>query len=789
MTTTIGHGLLGAGLGAIEGGIAGGLPGAIFKGAIGGVLGLINGYQIKQGQDALSDAMDSLSRPPSPVTGSALEPTFGGYTVSRRGAALSHQVIYGETKVGGVIVFDDAGGADNKYLSRIIAFAGHEIDSFQQIYMGKYSLSISGDNVTSAQEIDENGQAVGSATTKFNNYIKVRRVLGNHTSSLNGTAPANFSSKWTSNHKLLGIAHLAIVFEYADDIWEEGLPEISAKIRGKKVLDTRTSTTAWSDNPALIVRDFLTNDDYGLGEPSSSIDDTLINTAANVCEETVTDGDRYTANGAWVTSQAPIDLLNQLMTSCAGMLWYAQGKWRLKAGDYVAPSITLTDDDLRAPLSVVTRHSRRDNFNGVRGTFRGPKSNYQFTDYPKVTDSSFVTVDGGEEVLMDLTLPFTDTPEQAQRLATIALEKNREQISISGTFGLKAFELQVGDNVKITNSRFGWTNKIFEVIGWSFAVENFDLLVNLTLRETNANVYDEFLNITGFESNNTNLPGSLGAVAGGGDVNSTTDVTGLTASGGIREIYVNWTNPINNDFSFTRLYYDDDTSISGASTVDVTGESHVLTGLQPNETWSFWAQAYDTSNNTLGSLTSRKEATTKRADTDDIVGQAITSSLIANGAVDTTHIANLAVNNAKIDNLTIESGKLFSDGRVAAGNFYKATSNNSTGTLAPQFGSSGDSYAFVLVIAHASIFGGFSSADYQYNNSAAADLELDLIIDGSTTSTFSASNLGIAAFPTHTLVGGKSNVSGTFTAGIQWDMGDIENDSVEVSVTVWRFFA
>lgn len=757
MTTTIGHGLLGAGTGAISGGIKGGAAGALVMGAVGGVLGLINGYQIKQQQDALSDAMDSLSRPPSPVTGSALEPTFGGYTVSRRGSALSHQVIYGETKVGGVIVFDDAHGAngvpntdDNKYLSRIIAFAGHEIDSFQQVYMGKYSLSISGDNVTSAQEIDENGQAVGSATTKFNNYIKVRRVLGNHTTSLNGTAPTNFSNKWTSNHKLLGIAHLAIVFEYADDVWEEGLPEISAKIRGKKVLDTRTSTTAWSDNPALIVRDFLTNDDYGLGEPSSSIDDTLINTAANVCEETVTDGDRYTANGAWVTSQAPIDLLNQLMTTCAGMLWYAQGKWRLKAGDYVAPTITLTDDDLRAPLSVVTRHSRRDNFNGVRGTFRGPKSNYQFTDYPKVTDSAFVTVDGGEEVLMDLTLPFTDTPEQAQRLATIALEKNREQISVSGTFGLKAFELQVGDNVRITNSRFGWTNKIFEVIGWSFAIEDFNLLVNLILRETNANVYDEFLNVTGFESNNTNLPGSLGAVTGGGDVNSTTDVTGLTASGGIREIYVNWTNPINNDFSFTRLYYDDDTSISGSSTVDISGESHVLTGLQPNETWSFWAQAYDTSNNTLGSLTSREEATTKRADTDDIVGQAITGSLIANGAVDTVHIANLAVDTAQINNAAVETLQIA--GEAAGVVAFSSAFYSSGADAVNNFNVTMDYAGELIVIALLETYGVYSSTSIT---------EVELRIGGVLQMGYTIS--GNVQPTVHPLIGSRSLSAGSYS--------------------------
>lgn len=544
-------GLVGGVSGAISGFITGGPAKALALGAIGFVGGFASNLLSKKAASELPDA--------------GAEPKFGGYTVNRKGAALHHQVIYGQTKIGGVVVFDDAHGTNNENLSRIIAFAGHEISSFEKIYMGRYELTLSGDSVTSAQEIDENGNAVGSATNKFNSYIKVRQVTGGHTASLNGSF-TGFSSEWTSNHKLLGIAHLAIIFTYADDVWEEGLPEITALIKGKEVLDTRTSTTAWSDNPALIVRDFLTNTVYGLGEDSANIDDTLISTAANVCEETIypfltnavdivsgteykihtvgttdftaigaadnnvgtvftatgagtgtgTAGkieanvDKYTCNGAWTTSQAPVDVISQLMTSCAGYLWYAQGKWRLKAGKYVAPTVTLNDDDLRSPLSVATRHSRRDSFNAVRGTFRGPTTNYQFTDYPTVTNAAFVTTDGDLESTTDLALPFTDTPNEAQRLANIALEKNRSQITVTGSFSLDAFALQVGDNVSLTNTRFGWSAKLFEVVAWGLSIEGYELLVNLVLRETTETTYDEVQNISVFESDNTNLPGALG---------------------------------------------------------------------------------------------------------------------------------------------------------------------------------------------------------------------------------------------------------------------------------------
>ena len=625
-------GLIGGVGGAISGFFKGGPTGALVLGAIGFVGGFASSYMAKQATaDALSSAMNGG------------EPKFGGYNVNRRGAALHHQVVYGQTKTGGVVVFDDASGANNKNLSRIIAYAGHEINSFEKIYMGRYELTLSGDNVTSAQEIDENGNAVGSSTNKFNSYIKVRQVTGGHTDSLNGSF-SSFSSEWTSAHKLLGIAHLAIVFTYADDVWEEGLPEVTALIKGKKVYDPRTTTTAWSDNPALIVRDFLTNSVYGLAEATTNIDDTLVSTAANVCEETVTDGDRYTCNGAWTTSQAPVDVIAQLMTSCAGYLWYAQGKWRMKAGKYVAPTVTLTEDDLRSPISVATRHSRRDNFNAVRGTFRGPSTNYQFTDYPTVTAAAFVTTDGGLESTMDLALPFTDTPNEAQRLANIALEKNRSQITITGSFGLNAFSLQVGDNVNITNTRFGWTDKLFEVVAWSLSVEDYQLNVNLVLRETTTTTYDEFQNIAVFESDNTNLPGALGDPATG--VNETNSATGLTAEGGLRQIKLSWTNPANNNYYKTTVEKTD--SISGiivAETIGevVGGESFIDTGGLGNDSFDgpfsnsnnfttatryYRVRAVDSNGDVLtgGSYTDWAAASLKKSDTDDVVNNAITNS-------------------------------------------------------------------------------------------------------------------------------------------------------------------
>jgi len=461
------------------------------------------------------------------------EPKYSGYTVNSKGSALHHQVIYGKTKVGGIVVFDDATGANNEYLSRIIAFAGHEVEDFEEIFLDNYKVTSLGadGNVTTVQEVDEKGNLIsGTSSTRFSGLVKIRKIDGGHTSSLGGQSLSNFSSKWTNSHILRGIAHLAIVFKAdlptsSDDVsaYPNGLPVVTALVKGKKVYDPRTSTTAWSDNPALIIRDFLTNTSYGLGEDEVNIDDDRIETAADICDEAVTtdSSTRYTCNGAWLTSAVPVDLLSQFVATCAGTVWYAQGKWRLKAGQYTTPVLNLNEDDLRSSLSISTRHSRRDNFNGVRGVFKGPASNYQPTDYPLVTDSSFVAADNNQESLLDLPLPFTDTPGEAQRIANIALERNRSQITLTGAFGLRAFQLEVGDIVTLTNSRLGYTNEIFEVVHWAFGVgEDQGLDVNLVLRAITTSAYDEYAD-TAFESENTDFP----------NPNANLTINSLTVSG------------------------------------------------------------------------------------------------------------------------------------------------------------------------------------------------------------------------------------------------------------------
>jgi hypothetical protein len=444
------------------------------------------------------------------------KPSFGanaanrGYQVTQRGAAVDHQVIYGQTRVGGVVVYDALSGDDNEYLHRVVAFAGHEIEEFTTFYLNDVAVTLSGSDVTNEEFQIEDGSG---------NFEEYAVRINTHLGTDDQTADSDLVSEvteWTTNHRLRGIAYAYFRFKYDPNVFDQGIPDISAVIKGKKVYDPRTSTTVWSDNPALCMRDYMTSD-YGLAEESANIDDTLVSTAANVCDyynyPTLTGDPRFTLNGAFLVSSTPHDVLTDLSSAMGGMLWYSQGKWRMKPAYYTNSVLSLEEDDLRSSISVSTRHSRRDNFNVVKGVYRGPDTNYQPTDYTPVTDAGFLTIDGNQESVLNLDLPYTDDFDIARRLALITLERNRQQITVQASFGLKAFRCQVGDVIQLTNSRFGWTNKEFEVIGWSFGLQNdYDLQVHLTLRETSENVFDDISDGATLELDNTELADPKGGL-------------------------------------------------------------------------------------------------------------------------------------------------------------------------------------------------------------------------------------------------------------------------------------
>jgi len=281
-------------------------------------------------------------------------PTSRGYqNVNQLGPALPHQIIYGETRVGGAIFYQVLDITDDRYLYRCIAFAGHEIDSYQAIYVNDEEVTI-----------DANGNVTSGTHA---NQIKITKYLGTDDQLANEDLLVA-SPEWSSRHTAKGVAYIVARFYRASN-FPNGVPTITARIRGKKVYDPRTSTTAWSDNPALIIRDYLTSD-YGLEEIDANINSSKFIDAANACDDLYLGEKTYTCNGSFLLDSSPEDNIRNLLSSMGGTFWNFAGTWAILAAEERDPVLELTEDDMRGDLEIATRFSRRDNLMLLRGSIR-----------------------------------------------------------------------------------------------------------------------------------------------------------------------------------------------------------------------------------------------------------------------------------------------------------------------------------------------------------------------------------------------------------------------------------
>lgn len=406
-----------------------------------------------------------------------------------RSPIAARQIVYGQSKVSGVLVYISTTGTKNEFLHMVIALAGHEVEEIGDVYFND-EVALTG--------------AGSAASGRFTGYAEIYKKLGADTQTAETnliTATAGLTNgKWTSAHRLRGIAYIYVQLKWSDQVWAGGIPNVSAMVKGKKVYDPRTATTVYSANAALCLRDYLTDATYGLGLTSSEIDDTAFTAAANICDEQVqvlpasptTYENRYESNGVLYTSASPDDNIGKLLSAMGGLIAYSGGKVIPYAAGYRIPTVTLTDTDFAGPISVQTKTSSRDRVNAVKGVFVSEKSEWQPTDFPPQTSTTYYTQDNSIRYWRDVVLPMTTSSSAAQRLARIELQRARQEVTFTARFRLDAMQVRAGDTVMVTLSKFGWTSKVFEVLEWHFVADGEppQLAIEMTLRETASSVYD-----------------------------------------------------------------------------------------------------------------------------------------------------------------------------------------------------------------------------------------------------------------------------------------------------------
>ena len=465
------------------------------------LFGLVGGFIIDQVTKLMNPELDNLS---------------GGATTTVKESSPTQKIVYGKTRVGGSIVFVDITGTDNEYLHLLICFASHEVEDIEKIYFNDKEAW----NSTSGTVSPFN-----AVIAPDDPYVTVDLVKGSQTGAIG--ALVNRSSYWTTDHKNLGhtMVYTRLMWDSNDgssgegksnSLFPQGIPNVTALIKGKKVYDPRkdstsavydsslgtsthrlanTSTWEWSQNPALIVRDYMTDDKFGLKDSDSLINLASLAAAANICDQSVTLADsstqkRYECDGRIDSGKTIKTNLEGLLASMAGTLVYSGGEYFINAGAYVSPSLTLTESDIVSDIKVTTRTPRKQQYNAVKGQFLSAQKNYIPMEYPAFISSTYATEDG-EPLYLDVPLHFVTDDHRAQRIAKLKLLKSRQQTVATFSVNLIGLKLKCGDTISVTNTKMGWSSKVFEVIDYSINPQSSGAIaVTISCVETASAVYD-----------------------------------------------------------------------------------------------------------------------------------------------------------------------------------------------------------------------------------------------------------------------------------------------------------
>jgi hypothetical protein len=427
-------------------------------------------------------------------------------------------VVYGKRQVGLTRVFVESSGADNQYLyvaGILCEGGGAGITAIDEVYVDDKLVTFDGSltdgTIRGVSSGDSNYYKGGESLISIQSFFG----LDNQSAS----SLLDETTNWTSDHKLSGLAYVALRFKWNQDAFN-GLPEVRVTLRGKKIYDPRLDSTkggsgshrqddpttwAYSANSSLVLLDYLRNTRYGKGLPNDAFEtnyDTF-KTSANTCDTQVTpysgatsDINLFETNAVIDSEKKVLENVRELLVPMRAIFNYTQGKYKIIIEGSGSSQLLLTKDNVVSEVKL-QGESKSEKYNRVIGTFTNPEKDYQSdtVSFPPFDDSALPVEDQHATMLSDdnntlLERSFdmlqVTSPYQAEEICENILKRSRNNLKAEVTVTSEALNLSIGDIVTATYDTAGFSAKPFRVM--SLAI-NSDSTVTLGLEEHQDNFY------------------------------------------------------------------------------------------------------------------------------------------------------------------------------------------------------------------------------------------------------------------------------------------------------------
>jgi len=382
---------------------------------------------------------------------------------------------------------------------------GHDVGSYtlNQIFWGDRKLNFSGANVVSYTDPN------ATTTEDWSNKIRIRVYAGDTTSAkqifpTSGAVNATtMMPHWnvfgTSHYTMEGLVFAMIEVDYDAENGLTGLGSMTFDITNSK------------DNPGEVLFDYLKSSRYGAGLANSDIDITSILGTANTqmkgyCDEQITYTpntggsstiDRYQINGYLSTFDSCMDNIDKICRNAATYFTFdgKQGKFaaipnRPYSSSELSSAFVLNDDNIVSKISVSSTELYQQ-LNSITVEFADQNRKDQ-TNTILVETPSGDRNTGEPDNNLDYRAELVNNNIHAEQLGNIDLNQSRKSMVVECTSDFSGLQIDAGDVVKLTNSDYGFSDKLFRVMKNTEALgQDGMILCNLLLLEYDATVYTE----------------------------------------------------------------------------------------------------------------------------------------------------------------------------------------------------------------------------------------------------------------------------------------------------------
>jgi hypothetical protein len=476
-------------------------------------------------------------------------------------------IVYGDAYLGGTFV-DAVLSTDQKTMYYVVAVScvspnGQFTFDSTKFYYGDRLVTFDGTDQTKVVSLTDEA---GNVDTKINGNLFISLYRSNAAGTitpLNGASAPNVvmggadidvTLRWpSSGRQMNGLAFAIVKLNYNQDAGTTNLSPIT--FYAKHYLNSTGAA-----KPGDVWYDYITNAAYG-----GAVDTAFVNassaTALNAyADQTITytpsgggsaTQARYRMNGVLDAGQPVLNNLDKIMTCADSWMAYnaALGQWSIVINKSETAVYAFDDDNIIGEVRVSATDITQS-INQVEAKFpdKGARDQPNFVNiatpsgllYPNEPDNKY-----------SVTYDLCNDSVQAQYLANRILEQAREDLIVSFSTTYYGIQVDAGAVVSVTNSDYGWNNKLFRVVKVNEAsLPDGSLGAKLEMTEYSAAVYDDF-DITQYVP----VPNSDIASVVYFSALSAPTVTAANPSSSIPNFNITITIPAKGRVTYSELYY------------------------------------------------------------------------------------------------------------------------------------------------------------------------------------------------------------------------------------------